>query len=112
MTGISTHVLDTARGEPARGVRVVLERASADGIWSPAGGGITDSNGRVATLLDAAEALQEGAYRLTFHVGDYFEGQEFFYPEVTVQFLVRDPAAHYHVPLLLSPYAYTTYRGS
>jgi len=112
MTGISTHVLDTARGRPAHGIRVVLERASVDGSWGPVGGGITDANGRVATLLDVAETLQEGAYRLTFQVRDYFEGQESFYPEVTVQFLVRDPAAHYHVPLLLSPYGYTTYRGS
>ncbi|HYL37068.1 MAG TPA: hydroxyisourate hydrolase [Bryobacteraceae bacterium] len=112
MSGVSTHVLDTARGQPARGIRVLLERASEDGSWGRAGAGLTDSNGRIATLLDATGTLQEGAYRLTFYVGDYFEGQEYFYPEISVQFMVQDPAAHYHVPLLLSPYGYTTYRGS
>jgi 5-hydroxyisourate hydrolase len=110
MIGISTHVLDTARGEPARGVRVVLEHADDAGVWSTAGEGVTDSNGRIAQLLSApAEA---GAYRLTFFTGEYFEGQPHFHPQVVVHFLVHDPAAHYHVPLLLSPYGYTTYRGS
>jgi 5-hydroxyisourate hydrolase len=112
MTGISTHVLDTAMGRPARGIRVVLKRASADGSWGQVGGGVTDANGRIATLLDAQETVQEGAYRLSFYVSDYFGGQEHFYSEVTVHFLVRDAAVHYHVPLLLSPYGYTTYRGS
>jgi 5-hydroxyisourate hydrolase len=110
MNGISTHVLDTARGEPARGVRVLLERAGADGAWSPAGEGVTDANGRIAQLLTAP--LEAGAYRLTFFTGEYFEGQQHFHPEVAVHFLVNDTSAHYHVPLLLSPYGYTTYRGS
>ncbi len=112
MIGISTHVLDTAQGQPARGVRVVLGRASADGSWTLAGEGVTDTNGRIAQLLAGDEPLQAGAYRLTFFTGEYFEGQQHFHPEVTVQFLVRDPTTHYHVPLLLSPYGYTTYRGS
>jgi 5-hydroxyisourate hydrolase len=112
MTGISTHVLDTAGGRPARGVRVVLERASTEGIWNLAGEGVTDSNGRIAQLLAADEPLQPGSYRLTFFTGDYFEGQEHFYPKVALEFLVRDASTHYHVPLLLSPYGYTTYRGS
>jgi 5-hydroxyisourate hydrolase len=112
MIGISTHILDTSRGQPARGVRVVLELASPEGTWLFAGEGITDSNGRIAQLLNGAEALEEGVYRLVFHVGDYFEGQDHFYPEVSVRILVRDASTHYHVPLLLNPYGYTTYRGS
>jgi len=108
---MSTHVLDTARGEPAGGIHVVLERASGDGRWILAGQGVTDANGRVPKLA-AVEALQPGTYRLTFYTGDYFEGRPHFHPEVAVQFLVDDASAHYHVPLLLSPYGYTTYRGS
>ena len=91
---------------------MTIERMTLAGNFVPAGEGITDSNGRIPQLLAAAEALKAGAYRLTFYVGDYFEGQDHFYPEVTVNFLVRDPSTHYHVPLLLNPYGYTTYRGS
>jgi 5-hydroxyisourate hydrolase len=112
MSGISTHVLDTAKGRPAHGVRVIVERMTLAGNFVAAGEGITDDNGRIPQLLAASEALKAGTYRLTFHVGDYFEGQDHFYPEVAVQFLIRDPSTHYHVPLLLSPYGYTTYRGS
>jgi 5-hydroxyisourate hydrolase len=109
MSGISTHVLDTSKGSPARGVRVVLERRSPEASWVEVSSGVTDHNGRVAQLLDR---LLVASYRLTFSTGEYFHGQECFYPEVTVLFDVRDASAHYHVPLLLSPYGYTTYRGS
>jgi len=112
MIGISTHVLDTAKGRPAQGVRVIVEHMSHGGNFVSAGEGVTDSNGRIPRLLTSGAALEAGVYRLTFYVGDYFEGQDHFYPEVTVNFLVRDPSTHYHVPLLLSPYGYTTYRGS
>lgn len=112
MSGISTHVLDTALGRPASGIRVVLESLSAGGDWFPEAEGRTDSNGRIAQLLATGDALEEGAYRLIFHVSGYLEGRECFYPEITVQFIVRDPASHYHIPILLSPYGYTTYRGS
>ncbi len=112
MNGISTHVLDTALGQPARGLRVVLERPSLGGDWFPEGEGRTDASGRIAQLLGSDQPLEEGLYRLTFYVGDYFEGRECFYPEISVQFVVRDPAAHHHIPLLLSPYGYTTYRGT
>jgi len=112
MSGISTHVLDTAKGRPAQGVRVVLERRSPEGGWVEAGRGITDENGRIARLLGNGEVLQAASYRLTFSTGEYFKPQECFYPEVTVPFDVRDPSAKYHIPLLLSPYGYTTYRGS
>ena len=113
MTGassLSTHVLDAVRGRPATGVRVEL--ASADGgEWTPLGGGVTDDDGRIAGL--APEGLPSGTFRLVFATGDYFAavGDACFYPEVSVAFLV-DEERHYHVPLLLSPYAFSTYRGS
>ena len=109
MSGISTHVLDTSKGKPARGVKVTLERQSANQSWVQAGQGVTDDNGRISKL---AEALEPAVYRLLFRTGDYFGSRESFYPEVTVQFTVRDPSVNYHIPLLLSPYGYTTYRGS
>jgi 5-hydroxyisourate hydrolase len=113
MIGISTHVLDTARGEPASGILVVLKRGALERrVWDSVGSGITDAAGRIASVLDPSETLQEGAYQLTFHVSDYFGGREHFYPEISVQFLVHDASTHYHVPLLLSPYGYSTYRGS
>ena len=106
MSGISTHVLDTAKGVPARGIKVRLEAAFGDS-WTEVARGVTDDNGRIAQLL-SGDALNSGAYRLTFTV----EAEDSFYPEITVQFRVRDPESHYHIPLLLSPYGYTTYRGS
>jgi 5-hydroxyisourate hydrolase len=112
MSAISTHVLDTAKGQPAQGVRVTLERRSQAAHWVPIGEGITDSIGRIAQLLRNGDALEAASYRMVFHTGDYFENQESFYPEIEVRFLVRDPSASYHIPLLLSPYGYTTYRGS
>ena len=113
MSGISTHVLDTSTGRPAAGILVALKRTTNQGrSWDSIGSGITDLNGRVASILDASETLETGTYQLIFHVEDYFEDREHFHPEIAIQFLVRDPAAHYHVPLLLSPYGYTTYRGS
>jgi len=111
VSGISTHVLDTARGLPAAGLRVRLEQQSG-GAWLDAGAASTDSNGRVAQLLAEGRALDAGLYRLTFFTAEYFHGSDSFYPEVTVQFEIRDASRHYHVPLLLSPYGYTTYRGS
>ena len=113
MSGISTHVLDTSTGRPASGVLVALKRTFTQGrSWDSVGSGITDENGRIPSVLDPAESLDPGTYQLIFHVADYFEDREHFHPEIAIQFLVRDPDAHYHVPLLLSPYGYTTYRGS
>ena len=108
MKGITTHVLDTSRGCPAAGVPVVLERA-VDAGWEPVGRGTTDADGRASDLLTSAP--QDGRYRLTFDTGGYF-GEACFYPEVSVTFLARRGEAHYHVPLLLSPFGYSTYRGS
>lgn len=109
MSAITTHVLDTARGRPASGVSIRLERGSA-----VVGRGETDADGRLRTLLPAGAALEAGAYRLVFDTGAWFaaQGLDAFYPEVAVDFVVQDGGQHYHVPLLLSPFGYSTYRGS
>lgn len=106
MTGVSTHVLDAARGLPAAGLHVTL--TGPDGVAHPA---VTDDDGRVPDLLGGPAT--PGEYRLRFDTGGWFAatGQRGFYPEVTVVFTV-EPGRHHHVPLLLSPYAYSTYRGS
>ena len=113
MSGVTTHVLDTARGRPAVGVPVALEtRVGSE--WTPLANGATNADGRAANLVTPAVKFERGVYRLRFDVAAYFraQGVEAFYPEVCVTFEVRDPGEHYHVPLLLSPYGYTTYRGS
>ena len=109
---LSTHVLDAVRGLPAARVPLRLE-ASASAGWKLAAVSQTDDDGRAR--LDPATAFVPGAYRLKFDTATYFSGlgvKEFFYPEVVVCFTVSDPAARYHVPLLLSPFAYSTYRGT
>ena len=110
---ITTHVLDVARGKPAAGIAVVLE-AQLNGGWKELGKGTTDADGRVANLLPEGSQIDSGVYRLTFDVGGYQSngGSAGFYPCVPVIFAVHDPAQHYHVPLLLSPFGYSTYRGS
>jgi 5-hydroxyisourate hydrolase len=114
MSGITTHVLDTARGRPASGVPVVLEVRDAGGGWREVGRGATDADGRLRELLPEGFAMAEGQYRLTFDTQAYFatDAAQAFYTEVVVSFVVRDAGAHYHVPLLLSPFGYSTYRGS
>lgn len=109
MSTLSTHVLDTALGRPAQGVRVTLE-SSGDLI----GSGVTDADGRLRDLHKKDAPLGEGNYQLTFYVGEYFakSGREYFFPEVVVNFRVAGGSEHYHVPLLLSPFGYSTYRGS
>lgn len=111
MSGLTTHILDTARGLPASGVKITLEQ-SADGDWIWLANAVTDSDGR-ARLLQPEDNFDPGTYRLTFEVTDYFESLETlsFYPSVQITFVVRD-ARHHHVPLLLSPFGYSTYRGS
>ena len=108
MSPITTHVLDTAQGRPAAGVAVTLERGPA---WTEVGSGRTGDDGRLAELGSAEAA---GPYRLRFDTGAYFEaaGTRAFFPEVTVEFTVERPDEHHHVPLLLSPFGYSTYRGS
>ena len=113
MSGITTHVLDTALGRPAAGVPVALDVRSA-GDWRRVGEGTTDEDGRLRSLLPPDTSLVPGTYRLVFDSARYFAhcGVAGFFPSVTVEFAVVDDGAHYHVPLLLSPFAYSTYRGS
>jgi 5-hydroxyisourate hydrolase len=115
MSAITTHVLDTARGRPAAGVPVLLEmREESGGGWRQLGRGATDEDGRLRDLLPGGPLPGAGVYRLTFDTAAYFssQGAEGFYPSVAVTFVVADAAQHYHVPLLLSPFGYSTYRGS
>ena len=111
MSAITTHVLDTSRGCPAAGVPVVLERA-VDSGWQAVGRGTTGADGRASDLISSAPV--QGRYRLTFDTGAYFRavGEAGFYPEVSVTFVAERGEAHYHVPLLISPFGYSTYRGS
>ena len=111
---ITTHVLDTARGRPAGGIGVRLEVRDSSGRWHPVGEGDTDADGRLRTLTPAGHPLGAGNYRLIFDVESYFRGQgvSSFYSSVTVEFIASAGEEHYHVPLLLSPFGYTTYRGT
>jgi len=109
---ITTHVLDIALGVPAVGMTVILEIRQAND-WSPVGRGTTDAKGRVSTLTDGP--LAPGTYRLTFDLGAYHKAQGLavpFFPEAKVTFNVRDTKEHYHVPLVISPFGYNTYRGT
>ena len=114
MSAITTHVLDTSRGRPASGVPIHLEVQEADGDWRALGAGATDDDGRLRDLLPDDSDLQPGIYRLIFDTAAYFEAHSLrsFYPHIIVVFLIHDAQQHYHVPLLLSPYGYSTYRGS
>ena len=107
---VTTHVLDAVSGLPAVGVHVTLEQHA--GKWRFIADGSTDADGRITEF--GPPSLPAGIYRATFDTGAYFSasGQATFYPEVIIPFNLNDPQAHYHVPLLLSPYAYSTYRGS
>jgi 5-hydroxyisourate hydrolase len=111
MSQITTHVLDTARGAPAAGVPVRLENVSGTAAQE-IGLGSTDADGRAADL--GPERLPAGTYRLVFDTGGYFarQGTAGFFPEVAVTFTIEGEGQHYHVPLLLSPFGYATYRGS
>jgi 5-hydroxyisourate hydrolase len=112
MKSVSTHVLDVSRGKPAQGVPVALDRKDGD-TFTRLKEGKTDADGRVKELVPEGQ-LTNGTYRITFDTGAYFtaQGIEGFYPEASILFIIRDAEAHYHVPLLLSAYGYSTYRGS
>lgn len=114
MSAITTHVLDTSRGRPAAGVRVVLERRVSDHTWTMVGSGETDDKGRLRTLMASGAPLVPGTYRLIFDTLQYFDttGIRPFYPSIAITFEAAQGEAHYHVPLLVSPFGYTTYRGS
>ncbi|MDP2341758.1 MAG: hydroxyisourate hydrolase [Deltaproteobacteria bacterium] len=110
--GISTHILDTSLGKPANAVAIVLERQiTAEGEFERVAGGTTDADGRLK-LVEGEPAA--GTYRLRFAIGEYFwrAGREAFFPIAEVAFVVKNTNEHYHVPLLLNPFGYSTYRGS
>jgi 5-hydroxyisourate hydrolase len=113
MKRLSTHVLDTTRGQPASGIVVVLECA-AGAEWKLLGQGQTDADGRIPNLIGDPSGLPAGDYRLRFATAAYFHalGMAVFYPEVQVHVRLGETSKNYHLPLLLSPYGYTTYRGS
>ena len=112
-TPISTHVLNTGSGKPAAGVAVVLQYQAGKN-WEDLGRSLTDLQGRAADLYPAKKPLQMGIYRLVYETGVYFKGQgtKTFFPQVEIIFEVEKTDEHYHVPLLLSPFGYSTYRGS
>lgn len=109
MARISTHVLDIAHGRPAAGVAVELRHGS-----DHCSSGVTNIDGRTDEPLLNQGVLSPGSYELTFQVGDYFRAhrEEAFFETITISFIVKDPSASYHVPLLLTPHGYSTYRGS
>ena len=114
MSTISTHILDTSRGAPANGVAISLEVQNSDETWTELSHAWTDDDGRVKPFFLVEQPLQGGTYRLVFDIDAYFSGLkvESFYPQVTIVFKIDDTTQHYHVPLLISPYGYSTYRGS
>jgi 5-hydroxyisourate hydrolase len=109
--GISTHILDTSRGRPAEGVAVTLHKQDG-ATWREVGRGTTNADGRVKPLLETIPGA--GVYRIAFEVAPYYErlATECFYPAVSIEFRVKAVEEHYHVPLLLNPFGFSTYRGS
>lgn len=113
MSQLTTHILDTSAGKPAARVRIVLEQPGTDGSWQLVAEGKTNEDGRIPDFLKKEMVLAPGMYRLHFDTAAYFSAQQkkCFYPYVQIVFEITD-ASHYHVPLLLNPYGYSTYRGS
>ena len=113
MSQITTPVLDTARGLPAKGIRISLQKPVGEGAWTTITSGVTNADGRVADFLSESKVLSPGIYRMLFETKAYFDRLKVnsFYPHVPVVFEVTDQS-HYHVPLLLNPFGYSTYRGS
>jgi len=111
---ITTHVLDTSTGRPAAQVAVVLERDRGHAAWELVGRGETDGDGRLRTLMPDGTSITPGIYRLTFDTRRYFDRARLatFYPQIAIVFEALPGEAHYHVPLLVSPFGYSTYRGS
>jgi 5-hydroxyisourate hydrolase len=114
MSPITTHILDLSSGRPADGVAVRLSFRIDDAQWVELGSGVAGPDGRVGDLMPEGAPLAVGAYRLHFATQAYYLalGVQSFHPSVVVDFLVDDPSGHFHVPLLLSPFGYSTYRGS
>ncbi|CAN5601953.1 hydroxyisourate hydrolase [soil metagenome] len=114
MSTISTHILDTAYGKPANGVAVYLESQNNDESWEQLAHAWTDEEGRVKPFFLLEEPLPAGTYRLVFDIEAYFSALDIgcFYPQVCVVFTIREEPQHYHIPLLISPFGYSTYRGT
>jgi 5-hydroxyisourate hydrolase len=118
MGRLSTHVLDTAHGRPAQGMAIDLHRLGADGAWSLVKSVMTNADGRTDAPLLVGDDFRTGTYMLTFHVAPYFGGigiklpSPAFLDVVPLRFSLAEPDGHYHVPLLVSPWSYSTYRGS
>ena len=110
MSPITTHILDTAKGCPAANIAVTLEFLT-DSRWSTIAKGTSDEDGRIMNWMDVDASMQTGEYRISFKTAIYHNNKGFF-PSVTINFTIDDPDQHYHVPLLLSPFSYSTYRGS
>jgi 5-hydroxyisourate hydrolase len=114
LSGISTHILDTAAGRPAAGVAVFLSRADGSGLWQTLSSEHTDSDGRCRQLLPEGIALVPGQYRIRFETGAYYAAHSLqgLYPFIEITFVVREDDTHLHIPLLLTANGYTTYRGT
>lgn len=118
MGKLSTHVLNTADGCPAEGVRLTLHRIDSDGVRQLLATAMTNADGRTDEPLLPAEGMMAGQYELTFYVGEYFRGQDvplagqLFLEDIPVRFAISDVQGNYHVPLLVTPWSYSTYRGS
>lgn len=112
MSQLTTHILDTCLGKPAEGIAVQLTQNNS-GEWKIIANGVSNKDGRITDLLSDTSILTPGVYRLQFDTGAYFKRLQTttFYPSVSIEFEIND-ASHYHVPLLLNPYGYSTYRGS
>ena len=112
MSQLTSHILDTSIGKPAKDVAVLLEYFHA-GSWRKISEAISNSEGRIVNFIDEEKVLEMGLYRLIFDTASYFSrlNMKTFFPKVTIEFEITD-GSHYHVPLLLSPYGYSTYRGS
>src|SRR5262245_53175946 len=114
MSKVTSHILDTTVGRPASGISVLLEHESAQQGWVPVGDAVSNPDGRVGNLVPAGLTLRIGRYRLLFDTGPYYaeKNLQAFFPQVCVIFHVHDPEQHYHLPLLISRYSFTTYRGT
>ena len=112
MSQITTHILDTTKGKPAAGITIILYRGEND-EWTELVRGVTDADGRIRDLLKPNEGLPHGIYKLRFETKDYFDKNSIttFYPYVEIIFDILTDE-HYHIPLLLTPFGYSTYRGS
>jgi 5-hydroxyisourate hydrolase len=110
---LSVHVLDLQSGQPTAGIRVTLEQRAGE-QWRELANGVTNEQGRIPALYPEGKAMAAGDYRIVFRTGEHFarQGQKTFFPRIPVEFTVDAPAQHYHIPLLLSPFGYSTYRGN